>query len=137
VCLDFVERVVEACSHNPPRAPTARTHPKPTRTYHIYQKSREKGRPSNHRLGALEQPLWNLLQTKGQTVAHWVCWEWGWGFISDSPTFYNCGRGRRFRGSTYILFSGDSQSSSSFFFPRQFFSHPDLYAHYFSCFIVE
>ena len=65
-CLDWGERVVEGevqnvkrstflptyrprhCSLNPPRDPTARTHPKPTHTYHICQDAREKGRPSNN-----------------------------------------------------------------------------------------
>ena len=49
------------CSHNPPRAPTAPTHPKPTRTHHIYQKRVDPATTSNHRFGALEQPLWDLL----------------------------------------------------------------------------
>jgi hypothetical protein len=57
--LDLVERVVEGevqnvkrssfltkyrpkhCSHNPPRAPTAPTHPKPTRTHHICRHARK------------------------------------------------------------------------------------------------
>jgi hypothetical protein len=58
--------------HVPPQAlfpqhppiPTARTHPKPTRTYHICSNARERVDPatiSSYRFGALEQPLWDLL----------------------------------------------------------------------------
>jgi hypothetical protein len=58
----------------PPRDPTARTHPKPTCTHHIYLNAREKGGMlakrfecsrkgpiSNPGFRALEQPLWDLL----------------------------------------------------------------------------
>jgi hypothetical protein len=75
------------CSHTPPRAPTAPTHPKPTRTHHIWPVCSKRAVSSNPRFRGLEQPLWDLLWTKGQTVAHWACQEWG--FISDSPTFHN------------------------------------------------
>ena len=134
--LDLVERVVEGevqnvkrssfltkhrprnCSHNLPRAPTAPTHPKPTRTHLICRHARKGLYPA---IPSFE--LWNSRCGIfcGHRVKRWPIGHVRSGDLSVTvPLFIIVAGGLRFRGPTYILSSDDSQSSSSFLFPPIF-----------------
>ena len=145
--LDLVERVVEGevqdvkrssfltkyrprhCSHNPPRAPTAPTHPKPTRTHLICRHARKGLYPA---IPSFE--LWNSRCGIfcGQRVKRWPIGHVRSGDLSATVPLFIIVAGGCDSVDQLIYCSQTILRVVPLFVPANFFPHPDLFALFFS-----